>query len=109
MEVEHRLYTFKNSSVRFPCLSKLLYVWYAFVICPSSTLPSFCEGPEAENRVALGVFPGMKCKPPVLVWLKKTGRLGATKVCYRKEDFGDKDEGGVDRSGCPVKGEHVIF
>lgn len=77
MEVEHRLFAFEKSIVLVPCVATLAIFRCALALCRSSTLPNFCDGPDAENCVVRGVFPGTKCKPPVLVWSKKTGRLGA--------------------------------
>jgi hypothetical protein len=78
MEVEHRLFAFEKSIVPVPFSVATLAIFRcALVLCRSSTLPSFCDGPDAENCVVRGVFPGTKCRPPVLVWSKNTGRLGA--------------------------------
>ena len=77
IEVEHRLFVFENSIVSFPCSLVLSLSFCALASWRSSTLPNFCEGPDDENWVVRGVFPGTKCRPPVLVWSKNTGRLGA--------------------------------
>jgi hypothetical protein len=80
MEVEHKLFVFENSiapPLPFLIALSLFFCMCALVFWRSSTLPSFCEGPDEENCVACGVFPGTKCRPPVLVWSKNIGRLGA--------------------------------
>ena len=84
IEVEHRVFVFENSIVPFPSLLAPSPPFCAFVLWRSSTLPSFREGPDDENWVVRGVFPGTKCKPPVLVWSKKTGRLGAKRFIAEK-------------------------
>jgi hypothetical protein len=84
MDVEHRLLIFESSIVSLSCLTALLFFCFALVPWCSSTLPTFCEGPDEENCVARGVFPGTKWSPPVPVWSKKTGRLGARRFMTEK-------------------------
>ena len=84
IKVEHRLFAFENSIVPLPCLIALSLSFCALAFWRSSMLPNFCEGPDDENWVVRGVFPGTKCRPPVLVWSKNTGRLGARRFMTEK-------------------------